>query len=136
MLAAAVTQHSAVWLQATFRPMSEHHAVDRPSDAWAKHNSAPGYASFPSDIRHTKTRQALAQQGNTLKPTPDAFEEVQVGVLIGGSSSGNVYRGMWRSIPVCVKVGLCFAFPVTGLESCSRLLQAVLYMQMKHKLCI
>lgn len=78
--------------------------MDRPSDAWAKHNSAPGYASFPSDIRHTKTRQELAKQGNTLKPTPDAFEEVQVGVLIGGSSSGNVYRGMWRSIPVSVKV--------------------------------
>lgn len=102
----ARTSVSVIDLQPNLRPISENHAVDRPSDAWAKHNSAPGYASFPSDIRHTKTRQVLANQGNTLKPTPDAFEEVQVGVLIGGSSSGNVYRGMWRSIPVCVKVCL------------------------------
>ena len=90
--------------------------MERPSDAWAKHNSAPGYASFPSDIRHTKTRQALAKQGATLKPTLDAFEEVQVGVLLGGSSSGNVYRGMWRSIPVAVKVG----HTVPGRHACNR----------------
>ena len=35
------------------------------------------------------------------------FNEVQLGMLIGGSSSGDVYRGTWQSRPVAVKVCVC-----------------------------
>lgn len=77
----------------------------RPSDSWAKSHTAPAYSSFPSDIRHTKTRQNLVANNCEVPSLQQSqFEEVQLGMLLGGSSSGNVYRGMWRSIPVAVKV--------------------------------
>lgn len=77
----------------------------RPSDSWAKAHTAPAYSSFPSDIRHTKTRQNLVDNNCDVPNLQQSqFEEVQLGMLLTGSSSGNVYRGMWRSIPVAVKV--------------------------------
>lgn len=77
----------------------------RPSDSWAVNKTAPAYSSFPSEIRHTKTRQNLVENNCELPSLQQSqFEEVQLGMLLGGSSSGNVYRGMWRSIPVAVKV--------------------------------
>lgn len=77
----------------------------RPSDSWAKSHTAPAYSSFPSDIRHTKTRQNLVDNNCDVSSLQQSqFEEVQLGMLLTGSSSGNVYRGMWRSIPVAVKV--------------------------------
>lgn len=90
------------------RPHSAGVSVMRPSDAWAKTQTAPAYSSFPSDIRHTKTRQNLVENNCDVPSLQQSqFEEVQLGMLLGGSSSGNVYRGMWRSIPVAVKVSLC-----------------------------
>lgn len=87
------------------RPQSAGVSVMRPSDAWAHSQTAPAYRSFPSDIRHTKTRQNLVDNNCEIPSLQlSQFEEVQLGMLLGGSSSGNVYRGMWRSIPVAVKV--------------------------------
>lgn len=87
------------------RPHSAGTSVMRPSDSWAKSHTAPAYSSFPSDIRHTKTRQNLVANNCEVPSLQQSqFEEVQLGMLLGGSSSGNVYRGMWRSIPVAVKV--------------------------------
>ncbi len=77
----------------------------RPSDAWAHNKTAPAYSSFPSDIRHIRTQQNLVENNCEIPSLQQSqFEEVQLGMLLGGSTSGNVYRGMWRSIPVAVKV--------------------------------
>ena len=86
------------------RPLSGGVSVMRPSDAWALNKPAPNYSSFPSDIRHTRTQQNLVDNNCELPSMQSRFDEVQLGMLLGGSSSGNVYRGMWRSIPVAVKV--------------------------------
>ena len=94
------------------RPRSDGASVMRPSDSWAKAHTAPAYSSFPSDIRHTKTRQNLVENNCDVPSLQQSqFEEVQLGMLLGGSSSGNVYRGMWRSIPVAVKVRSCSLWP-------------------------
>ena len=100
-------QYSVRFLvQAEMRQRSAGLSVLRPSDAWAMNQTAPAYNSFPSDIRHKRTQQNLVNNNCELPSLQQSqFEEVQLGMLLGGSSSGNVYRGMWRSIPVAVKVG-------------------------------
>ncbi|KAL0031996.1 hypothetical protein WJX79_011099 [Trebouxia sp. C0005] len=91
-------------MQASMRPQSAGASGMRPSDAWAHNKTAPAYSSFPSDIRHTRTQQNLVENNCEIPSLQQSqFEEVQLGMLLGGSSSGNVYRGMWRSIPVAVK---------------------------------
>ena len=118
-------------VQASMRPQSAGVSGMRPSDAWAHNKSAPAYSSFPSDIRHTRTQQNLVENNCEIPSLQQSqFEEVQLGMLLGGSSSGNVYRGMWRSIPVAVKVhGLVFKIlPTQRLNcSCLCLAQSVLY---------
>ncbi|KAL0023839.1 hypothetical protein WJX77_010270 [Trebouxia sp. C0004] len=91
-------------MQASMRPQSAGVSGMRPSDAWAHNKTAPAYSSFPSDIRHIRTQQNLVENNCEIPSLQHSqFEEVQLGMLLGGSSSGNVYRGMWRSIPVAVK---------------------------------
>lgn len=91
-------------MQASMRPQSAGFSGMRPSDAWAHNKTAPAYSSFPSDIRHIRTQQNLVENNCEIPSLQQSqFEEVQLGMLLGGSSSGNVYRGMWRSIPVAVK---------------------------------
>ncbi len=103
------------------RPQSAGVSGMRPSDAWAHNKTAPAYSSFPSDIRHLRTQQNLVDNNCEIPSLQQSrFEEVQLGMLLGGSSSGNVYRGMWRSIPVAVKVcGVAYKMLLTQrLNSC------------------
>lgn len=112
------------------RPQSAGVSGMRPSDAWAHNKTAPAYSSYPSDIRHIRTQQNLVENNCEIPSLQQSqFEEVQLGMLLGGSSSGNVYRGMWRSIPVAVKVhGLVYKMLRQRLKSsCLCLARSLLY---------
>lgn len=80
----------------------------RPSDAWGLNSKAPALTALPDEIRHTSSRLSLATDSSEASSLQQGrFEEVQLGMHLCGSSSGVVYRGTWRGLPVAVKVGMC-----------------------------
>ena len=84
----------------------------------------------------TSTHEILFYRDTTPQPgvekgQNEAFEDVQLGPLLGQGGFGKVYRGLWNGAAVAVKVRYLHALLYHTLQHCTVLYCTILYCTIK-----
>ena len=109
-----------------------HRACDGDSVKTERERDLSGFGNFSCGNQCERCCRGTENQQGVEKGQGEAFEDVQLGPLLGQGGFGKVYRGLWNGAAVAVKVGapftallaycvmlasaLCSAFPLYVLK--------------------